>query len=158
VAEHLAPSGVAGKAEDAWVACLVHPDLEAIGSCAGCGAPLCEDCFYRFGQPWCASCVLAWAARRRMEFGAHSWFYGSPVAAVSQTGTFDPHLLGGVALGAYVAACLPAGWRAFRPVRGLAWRIAMTMLLGWFAGPICILWMGARLREVRQLEALARAG
>jgi DnaJ-like protein len=160
----------ADEDEEAWVACLEHPDLDAAGNCAGCGAALCENCLYRFQPPACASCVLAWTAHQRKDFGPRTWFYevlfilgplaliAAPMFELYVGRTFDPHLLGYVALSTYVLACLPAAWRVFLPVPGIGWRIVTTVLLGPLVGPPYVWLIGIQLRKVRRLEALAMAG
>jgi formylmethanofuran dehydrogenase subunit E len=40
------------------VDCVQHPGVEAVTTCANCGAPLCEECSVKLkGKIYCTKCV-----------------------------------------------------------------------------------------------------
>lgn len=54
--------------------CYVHPDREAVGTCVGCGKPICEECLVEVaGKNYCKSCAAELAADRAGVAGQRNW-------------------------------------------------------------------------------------
>jgi hypothetical protein len=159
------------RSREAWLACRQHLRTPAVGQCESCGAALCGDCFESFQPASCPSCILGWASQRRRELVVPAlWFlivlvieaalFLRSLDAVRQT---PPLIVGLELLAGYMVASFPSGWRIARPAEGDELddsRVLLGCLLAAVLGPIVapfrMIKIVYELRQVRQLEALAR--
>lgn len=105
--------------------CILHPSEDAVGTCAKCGAGLCQSCFagseYTFhNKPMCADCNLATikelhgeakseARSHMIRLVINAIFVGIGIAGYVQTHEVINYFCV-AALGAF-----PAMWRATKP-------------------------------------------
>jgi hypothetical protein len=159
------------RSREMWFACRQHPRTPAVGQCESCGAALCPDCFESFQPASCPSCILGWASQRRRELVVPAlWFV---IVLVIEAALFlrwldavrqTPSLIVGLeVLAGYMVASFPSGWRIVRPAEGDELDDNMGLLgcllaavLGPIVAPFRMIKIAYELRQVRQLEALAR--
>ncbi len=54
--------------------CARHPESEAVFTCAGCGAGLCDECAVRLGgEAWCKVCLGRMVSAAREQHHAWTW-------------------------------------------------------------------------------------
>ena len=124
--------------------CMLHSTADAVGTCAKCGAGLCQDCFrvseYTFNdKPMCANCNLATikelhgeakseARAHMIRFVINAVFVGIGIACYIQSHEVIPCVCI-AALGAF-----PAMWRATKPTLKEQVRDAVAEANGDFSG------------------------
>jgi hypothetical protein len=149
--------------------CRQHQSAVAVGTCADCGAGLCDGCFDRFQPPSCGPCILAWASERRRELWLPAvWFLAVMglmayllIHSIDLVVHTNPVWLAVDCLIGYEVASYPTGWRVMRTLGADGEEdVLITLLLAAVAGPVVAPFRMGKiawdLRQVRRLDQIAR--